>query len=315
MKSSVLRWRCRPPSRRGTANSNTSSSAPCGTCCRAPSSIAASRGSACRSATGSMASSAPKPESSSTGFAVPRISSIAARSTACLPRGVERKPGTCSILRSGGRLMSPPEDSYGCAKGFDFICASIKAYRPREILDIGCGVGTQLTAPLAAAFPAIRRPGVDKDARSLDGARAHVGSQNRSFVSPAELPADHRFALVIASEVLEHVEDPGQFLRQLAARLTPSGRLILTVPNGYGVFEWMALAEVLLNLSGIQAVLRRLKRRRMVPDESMPATLANSPHINFFSFRELGRLFTASGLVVDRYRARTLLRGYLIDSI
>ncbi len=210
--------------------------------------------------------------------------------------------------------MSPPEDSYGCAKRFDFICASIKAYRPREILDIGCGVGTQLTAPLAAAFPAIRITGVDKDARSLDWARAHVASQNLSFVSPAELPADHRFALVIASEVLEHVEDPGQFLRQLAARLTPSGRLILTVPNGYGVFEWMALAEVLLNLSGIQAVLRRLKRRRMVPDESMPATLANSPHINFFSFRELGRLFAASGLVVDRYRARTLLCGYLVDS-
>ncbi len=211
--------------------------------------------------------------------------------------------------------MSLPEDSYGRAKRFDFICASIKAWQPREVLDIGCGVGTQLTAPLAAAFPAIAITGVDEDARSLDWAREHVAAHNLSFLSPAELPADRRFALVIASEVLEHVVDPSQFLRQLAARLTPGGRLILTVPNGYGVFEWMALAEVLLNLSSIQAVLRRLKGRRPVPDESTQATLANSPHVNFFSFRELGRLFAATGFVVDRYRARTLLCGYLIDSL
>jgi SAM-dependent methyltransferase len=211
--------------------------------------------------------------------------------------------------------MRLPENSYGRAKRLDFICASVERTRPREILDIGCGAGTQLTAPLAAAFPQISVIGVDEDARSLAWARTHVTAENLAFATPAELAPDRRFELIIASEVLEHVGDPVEFLRQLIARLTPEGRLLVTVPNGYGVFEWMALAEVLLNRSGLQTMLRRLKGGRAAPHDAELVTLANSPHVNFFSFRELGRLFAAVGLAVERYRPRTVLCGYLLDSL
>jgi SAM-dependent methyltransferase len=207
------------------------------------------------------------------------------------------------------------EDSYGRAKRLDFICSSIEKTRPRQILDIGCGAGTQLTAPLAAAFPEIAVIGVDEDARSLAWARTHAVAGNLAFAAPAELAPDRRFDLVIASEVLEHVADPADFLRRLIARLAPAGRLIVTVPNGYGVFEWMALAEVLLNLSGLQAKLRRLKGGQAASVEAEPVTLANSPHVNFFSFRELDRLFAAAGLAVERYHPRTVVCGYLVDSI
>jgi len=209
-----------------------------------------------------------------------------------------------------------PEDSYGRAKRFDFVSATIAAYRPRDILDIGCGAGTQLTAPLAAAFPRIAVTGIDEDSRSLAWARAHNAAPNLSYLAPAELSAERRFDLVIASEVLEHVADPMAFLSQLAARTRAGGRLVLTVPNGYGVFEWMALTEAFLNLTGIQAALRRLKeQRRRGHGEAAPATLANSPHVNFFSFRELGRLFTEAGLGIERYRPRTVFCGYLVDSL
>lgn len=211
--------------------------------------------------------------------------------------------------------MSLSEDSYGRIKRFDFVSASINAHQPRQILDIGCGAGTQLTAPLAAAFPEITVTGVDQDTRSLDWARDHAMSQNLFYLAPADLAPDRRFDLIIASEVLEHVVDPAAFLDQLTRWLMPGGRLILTVPNGYGVFEWMALVEALLNLTGIQAVLRRLKGRRQDLGDDLPVTLANSPHINFFSFGELGRLLAASGLAVERYRARTVLCGYLIDNL
>jgi SAM-dependent methyltransferase len=211
--------------------------------------------------------------------------------------------------------MSLPEDSYGRAKRLDFICASIRTARPHAILDIGCGTGTQLTVPLAAVFPRIAIVGVDENQRSLAWARAHAVPDNLTFAAPSMLAPDRRFELVIASEVLEHVADPLDFLRQLAARVAPEGRLVLTVPNGYGAFEWMALAEVLLNLSGIQALLRRLKGGHKEEIEPVPLTLANSPHVNFFSFRELTRLFAAAGLAVERYRPRTVLCGYLLDSL
>jgi glycosyltransferase involved in cell wall biosynthesis/SAM-dependent methyltransferase len=40
-----------------------------------------------------------------------------------------------------------------------------------------------------------------------------------------------RYRLVIAGEVLEHVSDPGRFLRGCRALLRPDGRLMVTVPN------------------------------------------------------------------------------------
>jgi SAM-dependent methyltransferase len=211
--------------------------------------------------------------------------------------------------------MSPPEDTYGSAKRFEFVAAIIRERRPRNMLDIGCGTGVQLTLPLARGFPAIEIVGVDADERSLAWARGNAAAANLCYATPDELTAERRFDLVVASEVLEHVDEPARFLASLVARVAPGGRLIVTVPNGFGTFEWMALTEVLLNQSGLQAIIRRLLRRgpRAPVDLAPSVTLANSPHINFFGFRELGRLFAATGLAVRRYRARTLLCGYMID--
>jgi SAM-dependent methyltransferase len=213
--------------------------------------------------------------------------------------------------------MSLPEDTYGSVKRFDFVAAIVRELQPRDILDIGCGTGVQLTLPLAKQFPAIEIVGVDADERSLAWARENAAALNLRYAAPNELSRDRRFDLVIASEVLEHVGEPGRFLADLAACVAPGGRLIVTVPNGFGVFEWMALSEALLNLSGLQSILRGLLRRgRRTPAPAAPSvTLANSPHINFFGFRELGRLFTSAGLAVRRYRARTLLCGYLVDNL
>ncbi|MBV9521271.1 MAG: class I SAM-dependent methyltransferase, partial [Alphaproteobacteria bacterium] len=185
---------------------------------------------------------------------------------------------------------------------------------PRRILDVGCGTGAQLTIPLAEAFPDIEITATDEDARSLAWARAHGRAPNLRFVAPDRLSEEQTFDLIIASEVLEHVADPCGFLFALGRRLGPGARLLLTVPNGFGVFEWMALAEIALNLTGLQGLARRLKKRRP-ENRSQPATLANSPHVNFFTFGELGALFAALGFAIERYQPRTLLCGYLVDSV
>jgi SAM-dependent methyltransferase len=46
--------------------------------------------------------------------------------------------------------------------------------------------------------------------------------------------------LVIAGEVIEHVDDPGNFLAGLHALVAPGGRLIVTTPNAYGLFNVFA---------------------------------------------------------------------------
>ena len=43
------------------------------------------------------------------------------------------------------------------------------------------------------------------------------------------------FDLVILFQVLEHLDNPVQVLRQISQRLTPQGRLIIGVPNSTSV--------------------------------------------------------------------------------
>lgn len=53
-------------------------------------------------------------------------------------------------------------------------------------------------------------------------------------------PAD----VIIAGEVIEHLEDPGAFLRALAVLVKPGGELIVTTPNSHGLIN---IAATLVN--------------------------------------------------------------------
>jgi SAM-dependent methyltransferase len=46
--------------------------------------------------------------------------------------------------------------------------------------------------------------------------------------------------LVIAGEVIEHVDDPGAFLAGLHTLVAPGGQLVITTPNAYGLFNVLA---------------------------------------------------------------------------
>ncbi|MCU0271155.1 MAG: class I SAM-dependent methyltransferase [Acidimicrobiales bacterium] len=83
------------------------------------------------------------------------------------------------------------------------------------------------------------------DAAVADGYEAHsvdVRDADRLDalgVEPAEV--------VIAGEVIEHLDDPGSFLDGLHALVVPGGRLVVTTPNAYGlfnVFASLALREI-----------------------------------------------------------------------
>jgi len=91
-------------------------------------------------------------------------------------------------------------------------------------LDVGCG-----SQPFRELFnPNVRYQGVDiRDA-------SHFGYNNvpdTIYYSGDVWPvADASVDFVLATETLEHVEDPGKFLAQAYRCLSPRGRLLLTVP-------------------------------------------------------------------------------------
>lgn len=96
-----------------------------------------------------------------------------------------------------------------------------------NLLDVGCGTGE-----LACYVDASRYVGVDRDEESIASARKKFPA-NR-FLTLAEFsasPRDSQFAQIIGLAVIEHVDDPQQWLSWLRTLLKPGGRIILTTPH------------------------------------------------------------------------------------
>ena len=101
------------------------------------------------------------------------------------------------------------------------------------VLDVGCGGGL-----LAEEFAELgaRVTGVDPSAASLETARAHAQERGLDIeYRPAageELPfADASFDAVYCCDVLEHVEDVGATVREIARVLRPGGVFLYDTIN------------------------------------------------------------------------------------
>ena len=97
-----------------------------------------------------------------------------------------------------------------------------------RLLDVGCGMGTLLSA-FKRQRPDWHLVGQDLGDAHLQSVEAIVGKGN--FVSGDLDQVPGAFDLVTAIHVLEHVEHPAAFLQTLRERLTPSGRIFVQVPN------------------------------------------------------------------------------------
>jgi 2-polyprenyl-3-methyl-5-hydroxy-6-metoxy-1,4-benzoquinol methylase len=91
-----------------------------------------------------------------------------------------------------------------------------------SVLDHGCGPGG-----LAVHVPPARYLGYDIDEATLAVARA--SHPEHRFTG--ELPVGERFDTVVSMAVIEHVDDPVEYLQGLAAFVRDGGRVILTTPH------------------------------------------------------------------------------------
>ena len=132
-----------------------------------------------------------------------------------------------------------------------------KARRPFEglrLLDIGCGGGLLCEPMSRLGFHVV---GVDASERNIGTASAHAAEQGlaidyRASTAEALLEAgEPAFDLILNMEVIEHVADPGEFLRSCAQLLAPGGLMIVATLNR--TLKAFALAKV-----GAEYVLRWL---------------------------------------------------------
>jgi len=201
------------------------------------------------------------------------------------------------------------EDIWGYAKRLRFVREVIRASfggpRAISVLDVGCGNGSQLAIPLANDLR-LQITGIDPDAASIEhGKQLAVSSPNLNFIcaSVEDLRADDHFDVIILSEVLEHLDQPADMLRNAKRLLHSEGVLIVTVPNGYGEFEIDSWVFRSLRL-------QKIVDRFAIKNEVLAGTdNSESGHAQFFTRSRLQNLFQQAGLVITRESAGSFLAG------
>jgi SAM-dependent methyltransferase len=103
--------------------------------------------------------------------------------------------------------------------------------RRKQVLDAGCGAGYG-SAELARTAASVL--GIDRAAEAIAFARAQYPAPNLRFEAAdcSALPApDGSIDLVVAFEVIEHLQDWRAFLREARRVLAPAGQFIVSTPN------------------------------------------------------------------------------------
>ncbi|MCG8420826.1 MAG: class I SAM-dependent methyltransferase [Proteobacteria bacterium] len=126
------------------------------------------------------------------------------------------------------------------------IARVLRRHRPApRVLIVGCG----LDPVVEGGPPRALYHGCDIDARAIEQCRARYPAMAERLEvcpGPLELPSSGAFSrpfdVVVAKEVIEHLDEPESWARILAGRVAVGGQLVLSTPN-YGRFSTLPLIE------------------------------------------------------------------------
>jgi len=160
-----------------------------------------------------------------------------------------------------------------------------------SVLDVGCtghaveiGSSKWLHGRLREKFPSV--VGIDISAENIDALKRH-GFTDLHVQSAESFELAEKFDTIVAGELIEHLANPGHFLRQALTHLKPTGRLVLTTPNPFSLFD---ITYALLKF---------------------PKTCQNPQHTCWFCPQTMRELVERSGLKVEHFE---LLDDYPPDS-
>lgn len=161
------------------------------------------------------------------------------------------------------------------------------------ILDIGCGIGLFLQK-LNVTIDNALIVGIDVNMYALDYAHEIVPSAHLIRAAADKLPfLKKKFNAIFALDLLEHLENPSDFLKEIHRVLSDSGSLILSTPDRYSIYlgrEKNKVEQAVFNVSRILGFAK-----------------IDPTHIKEFTLYELSKLLRMNKFTLfknDGYRAR-----------
>ena len=160
------------------------------------------------------------------------------------------------------RLLGETDPGQDCA---------VAGIRDRRLYEIGCGPGWALEVFRDAGFEV---KGCDVSPEAVDRARELGLDVNCRDIEKGPV-ADAGQDVIVALEVLEHLEEPLPVLRGMCESAADGGRLVVSLPNEYHLVSKLA----------------KLVGRRKLGG-------ADDPHLHHFERFSAQRLFEDAGLEV-----------------
>lgn len=209
------------------------------------------------------------------------------------------------------------ENIYGHLNRTKWIMNQVK--KEEKGLEFGCGTGVMITAYFLQNNYLCE--GIDLDDPCIeygqDIFKSHGLDPDALMRKDLNLISDNTYDYIIASEVFEHIEanQIDDIIGLLKLKLKPGGQLFVTVPNGYGWFEFEAfvygrlkIGWILEKLYVIKAI-GTVKKMLGVKQNMHPSTIANSPHVRRFTWNSIQKLLTKHQFIITEKRGSVLFCG------
>ncbi len=112
------------------------------------------------------------------------------------------------------------------------ILKTMETYFPSaaHVLEIGCGTGFVLSE-IRKKHPRMTLSGSDLFSEGLRFARTRIPDASFYRMDACRMPFDREFDLILALDVLEHVEDDSRAIGEIFRSLKPGGGAVVTVPQ------------------------------------------------------------------------------------